>query len=416
MKDARISFKRWMQSASLAAAVAWPAAAGADNHIRNVSPGLHLTWAFGAERFVGPGIDVVAFPFVGDWQAAGAFAQIDLYDLTIPRIAAGFAATAYAPGAAANLTAGYAFVGASDTAGSVHGTHLGLEGNAFYAGAMLYGTIPIDGDEDSAEIAISLVLRPIGFMRKYVSNVAIAGRPLRVDGGRVLPPVVAAGRARAEDRPDDARSRVAEKWLDDARNEFASVPAFLRLAAELGQVGAPRALVGAAFAAADDEVVHARMAFSLANRYAGVRYEPVGLPAQPRTDVLRPAALGRLAVESLLDGALGEGLAAAEAREAAASAEGDVAHALGRIAFDESRHADLGWAVLDWAMREGGRPTRDAVAEALEIPDVEPPRPSDDGEDLCTHGLLAASTRTDLAAAHARTSRAKALRLLDSAT
>ncbi len=70
------------------------------------------------------------------------------------------------------------------------------------------------------------------------------------------------------------------------------------------------------------------------------------------------ARLLRLAVESWEDGCLGEGLAAERARRSRGPVNA-------RIARDEQRHADLAWSVLAWALAEGGRPVRDAVAEAI---------------------------------------------------
>jgi hypothetical protein len=76
------------------------------------------------------------------------------------------------------------------------------------------------------------------------------------------------------------------------------------------------------------------------------------------------AALIRLAMESLEDGLVNEGDAAAQA--AADPRRGDCARAdrtLRRIAAEERRHASLGAAIVGWAARTGGDPVRDALSD-----------------------------------------------------
>src|SRR5207237_564143 len=84
----------------------------------------------------------------------------------------------------------------------------------------------------------------------------------RVGEGVALPPLLA--------RTDCARAddALASAWLDDARAELASVPSFLRLAEELGALGAPGWLRRAALVAADEERDHAMAAFAMASRWA----------------------------------------------------------------------------------------------------------------------------------------------------
>src|ERR1700687_81589 len=65
-------------------------------------------------------------------------------------------------------------------------------------------------------------------------------------------------------------------------------------------------------------------------------------------------ALRRLAVESLADGCLAEGFAAAIAGEALARAQDSaVREALEIIARDEASHAELSWAILAWCLGAG---------------------------------------------------------------
>jgi hypothetical protein len=140
------------------------------------------------------------------------------------------------------------------------------------------------------------------------------------------------------------------------------VPAFVQLVGDLLALGAPDALVDQAIAAAEDEVRHARACARIASRLGGRRIAPT-LPASALRGPLRGAeGIQRLAVESWLDGCLGEGAAAARAGFSAGRAS-DVRIARTRrgIARDERRHAELGWQVLAWAASRGGDDVVDAV-------------------------------------------------------
>ena len=182
------------------------------------------------------------------------------------------------------------------------------------------------------------------------------GRPLRVGGRPRTAPTRRVGDW--SDEPDralpdasgltaDERARRAARWTRDAREEHASVAAFSRLSLDLLALGAPASLVERAHRAALDEVLHARLAFGLASAYAG---DPVGPDAWPEArsgdGPERPAdTLRRVALESLVDGAYGEGLAARRAAEERAD-DPAVRAVLDVIERDESVHAELGWDLL----------------------------------------------------------------------
>ncbi|MCB9549312.1 MAG: hypothetical protein H6706_26210 [Myxococcales bacterium] len=188
------------------------------------------------------------------------------------------------------------------------------------------------------------------------------GRPLRGPGGRpigvrgvCLPAPVRV----ALDAP--TRQALGAAWLEDARMEHASVATFERLAGWLGALGAPEALVREARRAAADERRHAAACFDLAGGYLGRRYWPTPVEAGPTA----PPSLAELAVDSLVEGCLGEGAAALEARAAAAAAtEEGPRRALAVIAEDEARHAALAAHVVAWAEQRGGDGVRRAVADA----------------------------------------------------
>ena len=134
-------------------------------------------------------------------------------------------------------------------------------------------------------------------------------------------------------------------WLDDALAEHASIAAFTRVSMQLLAVGAPPELVAGAHTAALDEVRHARLCFTLASMY-GARWEA---PGALSPDAIRNAACDRASIarEALLEGCLGEGVAAAIARAACATVEDpEVLRVLEVIADDEKRHAKLTWSIL----------------------------------------------------------------------
>jgi len=234
-----------------------------------------------------------------------------------------------------------------------------------------------------------------------VENTCVVGRPLLAEDGPVVAPVEAARRGWSEEplAPNvdglsaEAREALAERWIRDGLFEHASVAAFSRLALALLAHGADASLVRAAHEAALDEVRHARLSFSLAAAYRGAPVAPRGLPEALSIPV--EEGLVSLAVSTVIEGAVGETLAAVLAAEQAERAtDPAVRRVLVGIAEDEARHAELAYRVIAFAIAAGGEPVRAAVAEAfrdaagrLPAPPPEPP--------------LAA----DLAAAHGHVSR-----------
>jgi hypothetical protein len=129
-----------------------------------------------------------------------------------------------------------------------------------------------------------------------------------------------------------------------AHLEAASVPAFERLAEELAAHGAPERLVRAARRSAAEEVRHALAMGSLARRHGAPPPEVSVAPFEPRT-------LEALAIENAVEGCVRETFGALLAGWQAHSAEdGAVREALGTIAPDELRHAELSWAIDAWAL------------------------------------------------------------------
>jgi hypothetical protein len=151
----------------------------------------------------------------------------------------------------------------------------------------------------------------------------------------------------------DERRQLGELWLEDARNEHASIAAFGRLALDLLALGAPAELVTRTHAAALEEVEHARLTFSLASAYLGA---PVSPGAFADAAAPHSASLGaraeRVAFECVIDGDLGEGIAARAAAIAARRDELDpvVGAVLEIISRDEASHAELAREIVAWLL------------------------------------------------------------------
>ena len=129
---------------------------------------------------------------------------------------------------------------------------------------------------------------------------------------------------------------------DAAWLEAASVDAFRVLRRELRAHRAPRRLLRAASRSARDERRHARVTAALARRFG------VAVATVERDDFpLR--SLEELARENAVEGCVRETWGALVAlRQASRASEPAVRAAMGRIARDEIRHAELAWAVDGW--------------------------------------------------------------------
>ncbi|MFV8754420.1 hypothetical protein ACNOYE_28060 [Nannocystaceae bacterium ST9] len=205
------------------------------------------------------------------------------------------------------------------------------------------------------------------------------GRPLLVDGR----PVFASLRSGSDwsaklpatkvQPPAALRSRIADEWLGDALAEHASIASFRRARAELVAIGAPEALISACERAAEDEVEHARLCFGLAERFSGRSLAP--------GELLQPAPRGggpiAVALDTFVEGCVGETIAAACARRAATLADDPVVRGvLERIADDEGEHAALAWATIAWLVEREGPAIVAALRERAELLRAEEPSPS----------------------------------------
>jgi hypothetical protein len=219
-------------------------------------------------------------------------------------------------------------------------------------------------------LVVSLVSSGFGMMLANVKLGRMDGRALRIRGRlvtarRTHDDAWSVDNTQAVPVDDlETRAMLTAAWEADAKTEHASIAAFARLSLDLMAVGAPPHLIEACLRAALDEVRHATGAYSLASAYAG---HPQGPGLMPEV-ATASGGLSRLATETIIDGCLGEGLAAACAREAAAEAVDPVVKAhLTAVARDESRHAELAWDVLAFCLTHGGAPARLATERALEL-------------------------------------------------
>lgn len=208
--------------------------------------------------------------------------------------------------------------------------------------------------------------------RDCVMGLGGCGRPFLIEG--------APRRAECETRTDwsaadvvptrlaslsaDERSALAAYFMDIALMEHASIAAFARFSLELVALGAPSDLVMDAALAMTDETRHAELAFALASAYAGAALGPTKLCVD---GALAQPTLASVLENVLLEGCIGETVAAAEAQELARSAEDPIVRGVfATIARDEARHAALAYRFVAWALGRDRALTERIVSELLE--------------------------------------------------
>lgn len=175
------------------------------------------------------------------------------------------------------------------------------------------------------------------------------GRPQRDRDGRRLRDISPI--ARPSLGSSNPEADLCADWLDNARDEYESVPAFLQLAAELAVLGAPLDLIRRARVAAMEELEHTQICLAVAG--GPERASDLPVPRISRRKALTGReGFQRMALESWFDGCLGEGLAARlAADESRSHTVAGVRKAQARIARDEHNHAELAWDILRWCLR-----------------------------------------------------------------
>ncbi|MES1183683.1 MAG: ferritin-like domain-containing protein [Myxococcales bacterium] len=199
------------------------------------------------------------------------------------------------------------------------------------------------------------------------------------------------------------RARLTAHWQHQAEMEHASVAAFARFVLELLSLGAPPELVTAATSALADETDHAKLCYAVASSYAE---RPLGPAQLDVTGALADLSLQGIVTRAVLEGCVGETLAAIEASEAASHAsDSTLGRVLARIAEDEARHAELSWRFLRWVLAPGDATLLDTVRGAFSQArrDLAEPRAatmqSSDEAELLTHGVLSPRNAARLALA-----------------
>jgi hypothetical protein len=190
------------------------------------------------------------------------------------------------------------------------------------------------------------------------SDCGEGGRPFLVHGQ----PRVATLTGTDASRPEP-HAALAQSWLADALMEHASVAAFARLSLQLLSLGAPAELVRDAQLASLDELVHADFCFEMASHHAGSQLRPGPLHV---TGALDDLSLSGLVQSNLLEGCIGETLAAEQLRRRAELVcDLKLKAALLEIAEDETRHAALAFRILAWCRDVAPELTREVVQRLL---------------------------------------------------
>lgn len=181
------------------------------------------------------------------------------------------------------------------------------------------------------------------------------------------------------------RDALATFWTRAGLSEHSSIAGFNRFALDLLAHGAPATLVARAQRAALQELEHAQACFRLASAYAGRELGPG--PAPLGTTAPIASSLLELAVSTVREGCVGETVAAWMASEIQRSAQdAAVVAVMTKIAEEEAEHAELSWAVVQWAIAEGGVDVAQAVRASFALARVA--GPSGSAVQCAAHGLL----------------------------
>ena len=228
------------------------------------------------------------------------------------------------------------------------------------------------------------------------------GRPFLVEGEQRLAPV--ASRAdwcelallpRLERLDAELSTHVADRWTRVALMEHASIAAFARFSLQLLSLGAPPELVELATSAMADETKHAKACFAVASAYAGA---PVGPGRLSVERSLNELSLREIVLTTIHEGCVGETVAAIEAREAAEHTADPALRALLLvISDDETRHAELAFRFVKWALAQGDLALEAAVRAEFALLSGETTAPKNPPSSLhreaLRHGIVPDSMR-----------------------
>lgn len=200
---------------------------------------------------------------------------------------------------------------------------------------------------------------------------------------------------------DTTRLAIGLDWMEAARAEAASVPAFLALACDLADAGAPVSLVGRALFAAVEELGHAKSSAAIAGAVLQCDVAVEVPPLVSAKETTQKALLERLAVDSWRDGLIGEAAAAQQAAIGARTARVPaIQRTLAAIAKEEATHAQLAADVVAWSIAVGGQAVAERVL-AVANEDVAEPAPSlPEGVSVARWQAAGRVTAADAGAAH----------------
>lgn len=213
------------------------------------------------------------------------------------------------------------------------------------------------------------------------------------------------------------RHVLGELWLLTARMEHASIAAFSQLSLHLSALGAPARLLIATHRAALEEIRHAERCFAIARAITGVAHTAGPIVALDR-GASSAIDLTRLAIGSLVDGCLAEGIAADVAGQSSSRAtEPTIRATLAMIAREEAGHAELAWDILGWCLANGGEVVQRAVADRIEVlgEELVPRLPAISGVDdarLASYGVIDQSALEAIASARITAVQERARRML----
>jgi hypothetical protein len=152
--------------------------------------------------------------------------------------------------------------------------------------------------------------------------------------------------------------QVGDYFAELAQLEEAAVSAFDVMRNELIAFDAPQELLRAAERAQDDERRHTQQMGDLARRYGTE-------PAHPTIAEALPRRLFDFALENAVEGCVRETLGAVHARYQSLRAQDpEVRTTLSGIAEDETRHAELSWAIHAWVQTQLSEDEREALRRA----------------------------------------------------
>jgi hypothetical protein len=216
-----------------------------------------------------------------------------------------------------------------------------------------FNVIGTTGDTCGANAALTqfvLEVSASGEVREVSSHILQRGDPNCVIGRRPVGLLASDGVACVD--------ALGRHFASAAHLEAASIKAFLRLREELALHGADVALQDAALASALDEVMHTDVSMRLARRFGAT-------PQRPEVAESPPRSLFAVALDNAVEGCVRETYGALVGHHQALHArDADVREAMTRIAEDETRHAELSWAIDRWAREQLSAAERAALREA----------------------------------------------------